>query len=70
MCWRNLKRACGVVLLGGTMFAGCNTLIDFPGGVVDVNDDGVFVKFLGLQVDVTSDRVFIDVPGVEVTVRD
>ena len=70
MSWRNLKRACGVVLLGGTMFAGCNTLIDFPGGVVDVNDDGVFVKFLGLQVDVTSDRVFIDVPGVEVTVRD
>ncbi|MCH8968932.1 MAG: hypothetical protein IIA66_07435 [Planctomycetes bacterium] len=70
MCWRNLKRACGVVLLGGTMFAGCNTLIDFPGGVVDVNDDGVFVKFLGLQVDVTGDRVFIDVPGVEITVRD
>ncbi len=70
MVWRNLKRACGVVLLGGTMFAGCNTLIDFPGGVVDVNDDGVFVQFLGLQVDVTGDRVFIDVPGVEITVRD
>ncbi|MCH8881138.1 MAG: hypothetical protein IID34_14810 [Planctomycetes bacterium] len=70
MNWRNLKRACGVVLLGGTMFAGCNTLIDFPGGVVDVNDDGVFVKFLGFQVDVTSDHVFIDVPGVEITVRD
>ena len=70
MNWRNLKRACGVVLLGGTMFAGCNTLIDFPGGVVDVNDDGVFVKILGFQVDVTDDRVFVDIPGVEVTVRD
>ena len=70
MCWRKLKRACGVALLGGTMFAGCNTLIDFPGGVVDVNDDGVFVKFLGFQVDVTDDRVFIDVPGVEIAVRD
>ncbi len=70
MSWRNLKRACGVVLLGGTMFAGCNTLVDFPGGVVDVNDDGVFVKIFGFQVDVTGDRVFIDVPGVEVTVRD
>ena len=70
MNWRNLKRACGVVLLGGTMFAGCNTLIDFPGGVVDVNDDGVFVKIFSFQVDVTSDRVFIDVPGLEVTVRD
>ncbi|MCH7686887.1 MAG: hypothetical protein IH899_09440 [Planctomycetes bacterium] len=70
MNWRNLKRACGVVLLGGTMFAGCNTLIDFPGGVVDVNDDGVFVKIFGFQVDVTSDHVFVDVPGVEVTVWD
>ena len=70
MCWRNLKRACGVVLLGGTMFAGCNTLIDFPGGVVDVNDNGVFVEFLGLQVNVTDDHVFVDLPGVEITVRD
>lgn len=70
MSWRSLKRACGASLLGGVMFAGCNTFVDFPGGVVDVNDDGVFVKFLGLQVDVTDDRVFIDVPGVEITVRD
>ena len=70
MGWRNLKRACRASLLGGAIFAGCNTLIDFPGGVVDVSDDGVFVKILGFQVDVTGDRVFIDVPGVEVTVRD
>ena len=70
MNWRNLKRGCCVVLLGGTMFAGCNTLIDFPGGVVDVSDDCVFVKFLGLQVDVTDDHVFVDVPGLEITVRD
>ena len=70
MNWRNLKRACGVVLLGGTMFAGCNTLVDLPGGVVDVNDDGVFDKIFGFQVDVTSDHVFVDVPGVEVTVWD
>ncbi len=70
MSWRNLQRACGALFLGGTMFVGCNTLIDFPGGVVDVNDDGVFVKIFGFQVDVTGDRVFIDVPGVEITVRD
>jgi len=70
MCWRNMKKACGVVLLGGTMFAGCNTLIDFPGGVVDVSDDGVFIKILNFQVDVTDDRVFVDIPGLEVTVRD
>ncbi len=70
MDWRNLKRACGGVLLGGTMLAGCNTLIDFPGGVVDVNEDGVFVKIFGMQVDVTDDHVFVDLPGVEVTVTD
>ena len=70
MVWRNFRQACGASLLGGVLFAGCNTLIDFPGGVVDVNDDGVFVKILGFQVDVTGDRVFVDVPGVEVTVRD
>ena len=27
MNWRNLKRACGASLLGGVMFAGCNTLV-------------------------------------------
>ncbi len=70
MNWRNLKRACGASLLGGAMFAGCNTLIDCPGGVVDVNDDGVFVKILGFQVDVTDDQVFVDIPGFEVTVTD
>ncbi len=70
MNWRNLKRACGVVLLGGSMFAGCNTLVDFRGGVVDVSDDGVFVKIFGMQVDVTDDHVFVDLPGVEITVTD
>ena len=70
MSWRNLKRACGTLLLGGTVFAGCNTLIDFPGGFVDVSDDGVFVKIFGFQVDVTNDQVFVDIPGLEVTVRD
>ncbi len=68
MSWRNLKRACGASLLGGAMFAGCNTFIDFPGGVLDVSDDGVFVKILNFQVDVTDDQVFVDIPGFEVTV--
>lgn len=70
MSWRNFKQACGASLLGGALFAGCNTFVDFPGGVVDVNDDGVFVKFLKFQVDVTNDQVFVDVPGLEVTVTD
>ncbi len=70
MIWRNTRRAAGAMLLGGMMFSGCNALVDFPGGMVDVNDDGVFVKFLGVHVDVTPDQVFIDAPGIEITVRD
>ena len=70
MTWRNIRRSATGILLGGMMFSGCNALVDFPGGEVDVNSDGVFVKFLGIHVDVTPDQVFIDAPGIEVTVRD
>ncbi len=70
MTCRNLRRTAKGLLIGGMMFSGCNTLVDFPGGKVDISDDGVFVKFLGIHVEVTDDRVFVDVPGIEVTVRD
>jgi len=51
------------VVLGGTLFSSCTAYVDFPGGTVDVNDDGVFVTFPGGTVEVTDDNVVVDVPG-------
>jgi len=70
--WARKFMAClGTTLLGfQILHTGCMTNIKIPGGKVQVDQEGVFVRFLGILVDVTDDHVLVDVPGVEVNVHD
>ena len=52
------------IVLGSMLFSSCTAYVDFPGGTVDVNDDGAFVMFPGGTVEVTHDNVVVDVPGL------
>ena len=60
---RKVPRVLVAAILGSMLFSSCTAYVDFPGGTVDVTDDGVFVTFPGGTVEVTDDNVLVDVPG-------
>jgi hypothetical protein len=52
--------------LGGFLFAGCTTLVNLPGGHVDVSESGVLVEFRGASVSVEEGRVIVEMAGLAV----